>query len=61
VIDWLVLLVLRPGFVRRLSVPGLSYEETVGTYGYHFNAFLKGLGFITVMSVLAATAAVIVS
>jgi hypothetical protein len=55
VIDWLLLLVLRPRFVMRLSVPGLSYEETVGTYGYHFRAFLKGTGFIIVASLIAAS------
>ena len=55
VIDWLVLLVIRPAFVR-LSVPGLSYEETVGGYRYHFIGFLKGLGFITVMALIAASA-----
>jgi hypothetical protein len=57
VIDWLLLLVLRPRFVTRLSVPGLSYEETVGGYGYHFRAFLKGTGFIIVASVIAASLA----
>jgi hypothetical protein len=56
VIDWLVLLVIRPRFLFRLSVPGLSYEETVGGYGYHFVAFLKGFGFITVMALVAASA-----
>ena len=55
VIDWLVLLVMRPAFAR-LSIPGLSHEETVGGYGYHFVGFLKGLGFITVMGLLAAGA-----
>jgi hypothetical protein len=54
VIDWLVVLQMRPGFVRRLSVPGLSYEETVGDYRYHFRAFLKGIGFIVVCALLAA-------
>jgi hypothetical protein len=55
VIDWLVLLVMRPRFLSRLSVPGLSHEETVGGYGYHFVAFLKGLVFITVMALVAAS------
>src|SRR6185503_6607157 len=41
VIDWLMLLVLQPAFLRRLSVPGLTYMETVGGYGYHFVGFLK--------------------
>lgn len=54
VIDWVVLLVLRPGFLTRLSVPGLTYEETVGDYGYHFRAFLKGMAFIIVLSLVAA-------
>jgi hypothetical protein len=54
VIDWLMLLVLQPAFLRRLSVPGLTYEETVGGYGYHFRGFLKGMGFILVASVIAA-------
>jgi hypothetical protein len=56
VIDWLVLLVMRPRFLSRLSVPGLSYEETVGGYSYHFVAFLKGLGVITVLALIAASA-----
>jgi hypothetical protein len=55
VIDWLVLLVLRPAFLTRLSVPGLSYEETVGSYGYHFRAFVKGIGFIIVAGLIAAS------
>ena len=55
VIDWLVLLVMRPAFAR-LSLPGLSHEETVGGYGYHFVGFLKGLGFIIVMALIAAGA-----
>jgi hypothetical protein len=54
VIDWLMLLVLRPAFLARLSVPELTYEETVGGYGYHFNAFLKGMGFVAVFGLLAA-------
>jgi hypothetical protein len=57
VIDWLVLLVLRPAFLSRLSAPGLTYEETVGGYGYHFIAFLKGMAFILALSLLAATVA----
>jgi hypothetical protein len=61
VIDWLMLLVLRPAFVQRLNVPGLSYEETVGDYGYHFRAFLKGLGFVAVFSLLATAVAYFVS
>jgi hypothetical protein len=56
VIDWLVLLGMRPRFLSRLSVPGLSYEETVGGYRYHFVAFLKGLGVITVLALIAASA-----
>jgi hypothetical protein len=47
VIDWFVLLVLRPKIVR-LSVPGLSYEETVGSYAYHFRGFVLGLGFVAI-------------
>jgi hypothetical protein len=54
VIDWLMLLVLQPAFLTRLSVPGLTYVETVGGYGYHFRGFLKGMGFILVASVIAA-------
>jgi hypothetical protein len=56
IIDWLVLLVLKPAFLSRLSVPGLTYEETVGGYRYHFTAFLKGMGFIFAFSLLAAAA-----
>ena len=56
VLDWLVVLVLRPPFLRRFSVPGLSYEETVGSFGYHLMGFVKGLGFVTVMSAIAASA-----
>jgi hypothetical protein len=59
VIDWLLLLVMRPAFLSRLSVPGLSYEETVGGFRYHFRAFLKGLGFVAAMSLIAAGAAVL--
>lgn len=54
VIDWLMLLVLKPSFLAGIAVPGLSYEETVGGYGYHFGAFLKGMVFILVASALAA-------
>ena len=54
VIDWLMLLVLRPAFLSRLTVPELTYEETVGGYGYHFRAFLKGMGFVVVFALLAA-------
>ena len=54
VIDWLMLLVMKPAFIARLGVPGLSYEETVGGYGYHFQAFLKGMGFILVAGLIAA-------
>jgi hypothetical protein len=53
VIDWLVLLVLRPK-VLRLSVAGLSYEETVGSYAYHFRGFIIGLGFVTMGGLIAA-------
>jgi hypothetical protein len=59
VIDWLLLLVVRPAFLSRLSVPGLSYEETVGGFSYHLRAFLKGLGFVAAMSLMAAGAAVL--
>ena len=52
VIDWLFLLVLRPRMLQ-LSVPGLSYEETVGSYGHHFRGFIIGLGFVTVGGVIA--------
>ena len=54
VIDYLVLLVLRPAFLARLAVAGLTYEETVGGYGYHFAAFIKGMAFIVTFSLLAA-------
>ena len=54
IIDWVVLLMIRPSFLKRLSVPGLSYEETVGDYRYHCTAFLKGLGVITVIGLIAA-------
>ena len=54
VIDWLMLLVMKPAFIARLGVPGLSYEETVGGYGYHFLGFLKGMGFILVAGLVAA-------
>jgi hypothetical protein len=53
VIDWLILLVLRPRMLR-LSVPGLSYEETVGNYGYHFRGFIIGLGFVAMAGLVAA-------
>jgi hypothetical protein len=53
VIDWLVLLVIRPKMLR-LSVPGLSYEETVGNYAHHFRGFIIGLGFVTVGGLIAA-------
>ena len=56
VIDWLILLVLRPRYLLQFTVPGLSYEESVGNYSYHFIGFLKGLGFVTAMSAIAATA-----
>jgi hypothetical protein len=56
VIDWLMLLVVRPAFLARLAVAGLSYEETVGGYGYHFRAFLKGMGVVAVFSLLATAA-----
>src|SRR5262245_57954018 len=46
VIDWLFLLVLRPKRLT-LSVPGSSYEETVGSYAHHFRGFIIGLGFVT--------------
>ena len=54
VIDWFVLLVLRPRFLLRLSAPGLSYEEIVGGYGYHFRGFVIGIGFVTVGGLAAA-------
>jgi hypothetical protein len=56
VIDWLVLLVLRPRYLKQFTVPGLSYEESVGSYRYHFLGFLKGFGFVAAMSAIAATA-----
>jgi len=56
VLDWFVVLVVKPPFLRRFSVPGLSYEETVGSFGYHLMGFVKGLGFVVVMSAIAATA-----
>jgi hypothetical protein len=59
VIDWLVVLVLRPAFLRRLSVPELAYEETVGGYAYHFRAFLKGMGVIVVLSLIAAAMSIL--
>ena len=59
VIDWLIVLIVRPRFLTRLSVPDLSYEETVGGYGYHFRAFIKGIAVITVFSLIAASAAAI--
>jgi hypothetical protein len=55
IIDWLVLLVLRPRAFR-LSVPGLSYEETVGGYAYHFRGFILGLGFVAIGGLIAALA-----
>ena len=61
VLDWFVLLVLRPRFLTRFSVPGLSYEETVGTFGYHLMGFVKGLGFVVVMSALAASAVFVIA
>jgi len=54
VIDWLVLLVLRPRALTRLSVPGLTHEETVGSFAYHFRGFVIGLGIITVGGLMAA-------
>jgi hypothetical protein len=54
VIDWLMLLVFQPAFLRRLSVPGLTYVETVGGFGYHFQGFLKGMGFILAAGAIAA-------
>ena len=60
VIDWLMLLVMRPAFIQRLHVPGLSYEETVGSYGYHFRAFLKGMGFVVLFSLVATLAVFLV-
>jgi hypothetical protein len=59
VIDWFVLLVLRPRYLKQFTVPGLSYEESIGNYGYHFIGFLKGLGFVAAMSAIAATAVVV--
>jgi hypothetical protein len=53
VIDWLILLVIRPKMLR-LSVTGLSYEETIGSYAYHFRGFIIGLGFVTVGGLIAA-------
>jgi hypothetical protein len=55
VVDWLILLAFRPEFLTRLSVPGLSYEEIVGSYSYHFRAFIRGVGLIVVVSLIVGS------
>jgi hypothetical protein len=56
VIDWLFLLVLRPKVLTSSVLGwtvGLSYEETVGSYGHHFRGFIIGLGFVTAGGLIA--------
>jgi hypothetical protein len=55
-IDWLFLLVLRPKVLTSSVLGwtvGLSYEETVGSYGHHFRGFIIGLGFVTAGGLIA--------
>lgn len=39
IIDWLLVVTVRPGFVM---IPGTEGMAAYGDYGFHFHAFLKG-------------------
>jgi hypothetical protein len=41
ILDWLVFATLRP---RIVVLPGTEGAQGYGDYGFHFRAFLKGLG-----------------
>jgi hypothetical protein len=54
-IDWLLLLVLRPNLY---AFPGVAVEHPFGSYTYHFVGFLKGtligVGFSLIVGAVAA-------
>lgn len=56
-IDWLLVVTLRPRFVM---IPGTEHLAGYGDYGYHFRAFLKGsLGGLILSLLIAAVAVAI--
>ena len=56
-IDWLLLVAIRPRF---MVMPGTAGLAGYGDYGYHFRAFLKGTLLGVVLSLLIATVAVLI-
>jgi hypothetical protein len=53
ILDWLIFVTLRPGFV---VLPGTEGAEGYRDYGFHFRAFLKGVAGSLVASLLVAGA-----
>lgn len=57
IIDWVVVEWWRPSFI---AIPGMETVTTTAGYGYHFRAFLKGTAGGVILSLVVATAAVVV-
>jgi hypothetical protein len=57
VIDWLIVVTLRPSFV---ILPGTEGLPGYSDYGFHFRAFMKGLAGSAIVSILLAAGVVAV-
>lgn len=56
IIDWLILVTLRPGFAM---IPGTEGMAAYGDYSFHFHAFLKGTAGVAAFSLIVAAIVVL--